>query len=144
MRVTMTQGHETEIDDADCALIDGFHVAAHLSGGKVYARLSRVVSGRRELVYLHRLITGAPPGLDVDHIDGNGLNNRRANLRVVSRTINNLNRPLTRGCYFEARTGRWRADIWAGGIRHRLGRFQTETEARTAYLVKRAEFITGG
>ncbi len=44
------------------------------------------IGGRR--VYLHRFLTDAPEGFAVDHIDGDSLNNCRANLRVVTQTEN--------------------------------------------------------
>ena len=42
-------------------------------------------------VFMHRMIMNAPDGMSVDHIDGNGLNNQRANLRLVSRGQNRSN-----------------------------------------------------
>ncbi|MEG7750695.1 HNH endonuclease, partial [Listeria monocytogenes] len=45
-------------------------------------------------VYLHRQIMGEPSGFEVDHIDGNGLDNRRANLRVASKTQNVRNQRI--------------------------------------------------
>ena len=43
-------------------------------------------------IYIHRLLTNCPKGLDVDHIDRNPLNNKRENLRVVTRAENNKNK----------------------------------------------------
>ena len=47
---------------------------------------------KRKTVYMHRLIMGNPK--EIDHKDGNGLNNRRSNLRVVTHRTNVLNRGI--------------------------------------------------
>jgi len=44
--------------------------------------------------YIHRLVMGFPEGMDVDHINGNGLDNRKENLRVCSRSQNSMNKKL--------------------------------------------------
>jgi hypothetical protein len=84
-------GHVVEFDDN----FDDFvsrHKWAVQRGGKNYYAVT-TINGRR--VAMHRLVIGAPPGVHVDHIDGNGLNNRRANLRICTLTQNLQN-------------GRWR------------------------------------
>lgn len=126
------------IDDADVDVVSKHRWYAHSAGRKVYAKGGPRATG---LVLMHRFLTGSPKGFDVDHINGDALDNRRINLRVTSRTVNNLNRPDTRGCYFEARTGTWRVDLWVEKKRIRLGRYKTEDEARAAYLSARSDAI---
>jgi len=58
------------------------------NNNKHYVRAS--IDGKN--VYIHRLLTGAAKGMDVDHIDGNGMNNTDSNLRVCTRSQNNMNR----------------------------------------------------
>ena len=62
-----------------------------------YASRRRRVNGGQARVYMHRVITAAPPHLHVDHIDGDGLNNVRANLRLVTPKQNSWNRRPSRG-----------------------------------------------
>lgn len=68
-----------------------------LDGGKWYLRPKKYLYGRmnndptRKLVFLHRLIMNPPPGLFVDHINGDKLDNRRQNLRVVNKSQNQMN-----------------------------------------------------
>lgn len=90
-------------------------------------------------LYMHRLIVDAPPGLEVDHIDGNGLNNRRCNLRVCSRRDNLRNmRPRVgtsrfKGVSWNRGDQRWQAEISIDRRRKYLGRFHDEIEAALAY-----------
>ena len=83
---------------------------------------------------MHRVILGVTdPAQIVDHIDGDGLNNTRANLRVVSASENVKNRQKSRaknkcpGAYPES--GKWLAKVCIDYKQHRLGRFDTEAEA---------------
>lgn len=91
-------------------------------------------------VCLHRLILGAHPDKEVDHIDGNGLNNRRANLREVTRAQNEHNKRAPRsntsgqkGVHFHSRDRRWTAQVWIDGKKVHLGTFHDPGEAKRAY-----------
>jgi hypothetical protein len=89
---------------------------------------------------LHRVIMDAPRGLIVDHENGDGLDNRRANLRLATHSQNNCNKPKRKntssrykGVYFDKRRERWLAYIRYNGKRTFLGTFKTEIEAAKAY-----------
>jgi len=79
------------------------------------------------------------PGFDVDHIDGNKLNNRRSNLRVATRSQNSANRGPTggtskfKGVRYCKDKGRYRAEIQADGRYIHLGYFDVEVDAARAY-----------
>lgn len=102
----------------------------------------RVIGLNDRLFFEHRLILilfngPIPEGLDVDHIDGNGLNNRLANLRLVDRSTNNKNMIRRKdntsgqvGVNFER--GAWRARIVMGKKCVQLGRFKSFEEACAA------------
>lgn len=91
----------------------------------------------------HRLaflyITGNWPALGVDHRDGNGLNNRWANLREATKQQNAANTgiPRTNTSGFKGvspcKNGKWRATIRIDGRQRWLGRFDTKEAAYTAY-----------
>ena len=75
--------------------------------------------------------------LVIDHIDRNPSNNRITNLRVTTQQENTINRDWIENClgyYFHKRTGKWKASIQTEGKQKYLGGFNTEKEARTAYL----------
>lgn len=125
------------IDAADVELVRG--VKWHLierKGGR-YVR-SGTPLGR---VRLHRLLTGAPPDMVVDHIDGDPLNNRRCNLRVCSHADNLRNSAkrngtkdsIFKGVSLSGSNGRFRAKIRSHGKQYNLGSFASEEEAARAY-----------
>jgi hypothetical protein len=76
----------------------------------------------------------------LDHINGDKLDNRIANLRLSTNAENSRNRPATRrnstgykGVYLDSYTGRWKAQINVDGKNRNLGRFDTPEEAHAAY-----------
>lgn len=101
---------------------------------KVYARGR--VNGKN--MRMHRLIMDAPANMDIDHINGNGLDNRRSNLRLCTETQNRANtgpqRNNTSGFkgVYKVKTG-WRAAIKIKGKMTGIGTFKTKEEAATAY-----------
>jgi hypothetical protein len=99
---------------------------------KWYAWAWILVEGRKVKRYMHRLITGCPPGLVVDHENGDGLHNWRGNLRVTTHRFNAANccafgEVPYRGVVKEGR--RFRARI---NGKH-IGTFEHAEEAALAY-----------
>ena len=137
--VPLTRGLEAVIDAADAHLvIDRNWSALVTEYGHAYATTSKRVGdeGREQL--MHRHITGCAKGLEVDHIDGNGLNNRRANLRVCTHRENMANQMVFRnnrlglkGVY--AKKGKYYASIEIDRRTVHLGSFDTPAEAAAAY-----------
>jgi hypothetical protein len=145
--ILLTQGQTTIVDDDDFARYG--HLKWHYSHGRAVRRVgkwTRDKSGVKGTVWLHREIMGNPDGLVVDHINGNALDNRRANLRLCTQRENSANQSKTsrgttspyKGVYhssnpksvkkFHAYIGSARA-----GERQHLGSFATELEAAQAY-----------
>ena len=100
---------------------------------------SHRISGRKMTVILARLLMEAPAGTVVDHINGDGLDNRRSNLRITDRLGNARNRhgvnPRTnsRGVRFLPWSGRWQARIRANGKSLALGTAATKEGAQSIY-----------
>ncbi len=97
--------------------------------------------------YMHRLVLNAPSGIEVDHRDGDGLNNRRYNLRLASDSDNKANR----GCQSNNTSGfkgvslqagrYWRVVLKCRGVKHHVGYFPTAIDAARAYDVKAIEIF---
>ncbi len=135
------------VDDQDAPQILNYRWYLHSVGPNRYARGYKKGNRKGGLLYMHRLVLAAAPDQEVDHINGDGLDNRRANLRICSRSQNNMNRLLKspgktsrfKGVY---RSGsRWAAELTLNHKRYRLGRFASETEAALAYAEKAAELF---
>ena len=99
------------------------------------------IGGKRGQVKMHRLINKTILGLDTDHINSKGLDNRKINLRSVSHMQNCHNTgdrknssSKHKGVYFNNHRGRpWKAQIRINGKRICLGTFDTETDAAKAF-----------
>lgn len=125
----------TRVDAADWARMKPFRWC--LTGGYAAAKLP---SGACKL---HRFLLDAPPDLQVDHIDGNGLNNRRDNLRLVSYPQQMQNKKSWgvsghRGVTWDERKRLWRAMVTLDGKRYSGGRHKKLEDAITAVKALRA------
>lgn len=81
-----------------------------------------------------------PTGLDVDHINGKRKDNRIDNLRIVTRQHNMFNCTNAKGYHYEVQTKKYKAEITVGGKNKNLGRFNTEDEAREAYIIAKRQY----
>lgn len=92
----LRNGMSTIVDEADIPLVERHwwnarRAAAMCENWHVYT----FIGGK--ITYLHRLLLNPPEGRHVDHIDRNGLNNSRANLRLCTPSQNNANRAFKGG-----------------------------------------------
>lgn len=137
MQIPLTQGYVSEVDDEDFAFLSSHRWCAHRCGTKVYA-VTRIDG---KTVRMHSLITGYPL---TDHIDGDGLNNRRLNLRRCNRAENMQNSSKGRkhgatsrfkGVRFRRDVHKWEARIQVNGKSFNLGMFDKEEAAAYAYRI---------
>lgn len=147
--VPLTKGFEAVIDVADIPLVAGHNWYVHIPrNGAAYAR--RTLNGcTPSEIRMHRVIAGCPDGMLVDHKDGNGLNNRRSNLRIADHAQNSHNARISsantsgfKGATFHKGTGKWHANIWFDKKRIFLGCFRSPGEAHKAYVAA-SEFFHG-
>ena len=137
---------DIQIDESDLSLMSSY--TWHIHNGYVSHTVSRKTSELCGLpvtstLLLHRLLLNPPADMVVDHISGDKLDNRRANLRICRQSENLLNRTKQlsntssqyKGVYLaKGKILRpWRAEIYYQRHRFHIGYFETEIEAADAY-----------
>ena len=140
-RIKLTKGKSAIIDDDDYERINAYRWSTQVarSGQRFYAvRNEYSKGGSYRRVYMHRFIMDAPEGKEIDHVNGNGLDNRQNNLRVCTSSQNRMNRGPSnasktglKGVFKSC--GKFIAVIGAKGKVKRLGRFDTPEQAAKAY-----------
>mgnify|MGYP003653768617 CR=1 FL=1 len=140
--VPLTQGCTAIIDAADVPLVNGRNWHARKVRNVIYASHKESIGGNWRNANLHRVIMGEPHGWQVDHIDGDGLNNRRNNLRLATfgqnsqnRRINSNNKSGFKGVCFHKHSGKWRGQIRSNYKTISLGYFASPEEAHAAYCL---------
>lgn len=138
IEIPLGHGHATVIDEASYELVRSWKWKRHKSG---YACRNTRINGKDVTIWMHRLILQVPEGLEVDHIDGNPLNNLLSNLRQATHSQNMQNKrrgkqPKNRSGLKGVVTGVnfFYARIRVEGETIRLGRFVTAKAANKAYL----------
>ena len=150
--ISLTKGQVAIVDDADFDWLSQWKWSAQkvaTISGFYAVRWMKKPCGGMSAIPMHRFINGTPDGAHTDHIDGNGLNNCRSNLRTVTALQNQMNKRPNRGGTSPLK-GAWRDDScrnvkkWRSSIRINgrlkyLGRFHTDQEAAAAYAKAAAE-----
>ena len=146
--VTLTKGYTAVIDAEDVYLVDKWNWCAHVEGvnsngqhRNVYAvRGVRCENGKTKIVRLHCELMKS--NYQVDHIDGNGLNCKKENLREATPNQNMMNSRKRidnssghKGVSWSKSAGKWEAYIRNGGKKLYLGIFEDINEASKAYVI---------
>lgn len=133
-QISLTQGKVALVDDEDYERLNRFKWYAQKARNTFYA--FRML-GRGKMVLMHRDILNTPEGMVPDHIDGNGLNNQKSNIRIVTVRQNAQNLHIKKSSRYPGvspQNKAWRARIKINGLNIELGMFPTEEEAHEAYL----------
>lgn len=150
--IQLTRGKVAIVDDEDYDRLHAFKWLAieNRKGGVWYA--ARTISGRRKngtrkggrTILMHREILNTfDRAIETDHINHNGLDNRRQNIRTASASNNRANlikrkkrTSWYKGVSWDKTIKKWRATITHLGKHHFIGRFATENQAAVAYNKK--------
>lgn len=142
-KIELTRGLCAIVDDEDYEMLSKYSWYAHRSGHTYYA--GRAVRKddkdcKKSRVFMHNVLLKTKEGQVVDHVNHDGMDNRKENLRSVTPMQNCWNRlkrktdgMTSRYMGVTKRKDRWRAEIQSHGRNFYLGSYETEEEARDAY-----------
>lgn len=140
-QIPLTQGKFALVDDEDFEELSKVKWRANKGGNTFYAIRSVYFDFISKSFLMHREILGLNYSeFHVDHIDGNGLNNQRSNLRICTHRENMMNRATNKnstshykGVSWARDRKKWRAEIEVDAKRIKIGCFETEKYAARAY-----------
>lgn len=155
VKILLANNQETIVDDCDAHLATITKYKWYLLKGKnkrtgyAYQMFTKP-NGKRSGFFLHHLIIGYPLNdLQVDHINGNGLDNRRSNLRIVTRRQNQQNRfcygnkkSKYTGVYqVNGKKNKWCTQLSYKGKQHHIGMYPTQRKAHEAYELALSNYL---
>jgi hypothetical protein len=136
--VPLTKGKEAIIDAEDAEIV-GRHNWCDSGNGYAFTAV-RLANGKRSLLRMHRLIMNPPEGMQIDHIHGNKLDNRKSQLRFATNSQNNHNQGVRanntsgfKGVTWHTLQNKWNAKIRLNNKLVHLGSFTTAEAAHQAY-----------
>ena len=135
-KIKLTQGMFALVDNCDYPEMSNYRWYALKNGNTWYAARNVGKCPHRKKVLMHRQILGALPGQQCDHMNHNGCDNRRMNIRLCTSAQNRMNeRPRKggsskfKGVSFNKECRKWKAQITLNGKRKHLGYFTKEIDA---------------
>lgn len=141
--IQLTQGFAAIVDDEDFEFLSQWSWCITRNG---YAKRGIMKGGVNDTIYMHRAVIGASADSDVDHANGNKLDNRKANLRIATVSQNGANSKTRicsetgfKGVVFNKKRRKFQAWITLNRRKKYLGQFSTPQEAHAAYSVAAKE-----
>jgi len=139
-KIPLTQGRYAKVDPEDYIWLSQFRWHCKSNLKSIYAVRTVTIAGKSKRVFMHRLIADTPAHLVCDHINHDGLDNRRANLRNCTIRQNNVNSRAAetstskyKGVSWNRRRSKWVTYIKKDGRQKFLGSFTEESQAAKAY-----------
>ena len=142
-RIPLSRGKYAIVDPDDCDTLSRYKWYAVKGGNTFYAVRGQwsKQSKKRLTISMHNVIIETPDGYIVDHINHNGMDNRKANLRPATQAENARNARYPkkntsskyRGVWYNRQTKKWRATISVDRKRKQIGYFTDERDAARAY-----------
>jgi hypothetical protein len=146
--IPLTQGKVAIVDDEDFEKLNRYKWNAGLIGNIWYAKRMVTSNGRRKDMTMHRQLMKKPSGKFIDHINHDGLDNRRENLRICTRSQNNKNHRKLKNntsgmnnVHWYKKSKKWMAYIKKDGKKTHLGLFIDKEEAGRAVDKKAKELF---
>lgn len=143
--IPLSKGMEAIVDDDDFDRLSKWSWFYHKNG---YAMRSYREDGKYKKERMHRVVIDCPVNMDVDHINGNKLDNRKSNLRIATRTQNNANKKMQRnntsgyrGVNWSKQHNKWVAKIQFKRKCIHLGLFENKEDGALAYNKAALEYF---
>lgn len=148
-QIPLTRGKFALVDDEDYERLINFKWNCTTFGYATRSIKNKSTNGKHVVIWMHREIMNTPKGMDTDHIDGDKLNNKKTNLRICTRSQNNMNQKPQRtkysskykGVYFYKKYNKWGSQININKTKHFIGFYENEEEAAYAYNEKSKEMF---
>jgi hypothetical protein len=138
--IPLSRGYEAMIDVEDLPLVEDYNWCAQVYPTVVYAMRKDYSTKPAKTIKMHRVINKTPCDLHTDHENGNGLDNRKDNLRNATLTENLLNRGPRKesksglkGVTWSDTAQKWQARIASDGEEKHLGYFTNKFIAHRIY-----------
>ena len=139
--IQLTQGKVALVDDDMYEYLNQWKWQVNKNGNKFYAVTSWLINGKYRTINMHRLITNNKnTKMHTDHINGDGLDNRKINLRICTTSQNSMNRGLQinnttgfKGVNYDKFSNKFRAQIRVNNIYKNLGYYIDPKDAARAY-----------
>jgi len=141
-RIPLTQGKYAIVDPEDYERLNKYKWHVQRGANTYYACRNSRIGKKRVSIKMHRQILNPPDHLLVDHINRNGLDNRKANLRPATRSQNSMNKPFIktkpssskyRGVSWSKSQKKWNVQIGLNGQHKFIGYFHDQIKAAKAY-----------
>jgi hypothetical protein len=146
----LTKNKKTLVDDNDFDFLNqwSWYWVGKRGSKYGYAERTQRIRGRQTHIKLHRLLANAKKGEQVDHINGDSLDNRRENLRLCSQSQNNANRKILttnksgyRGVSWSNHAKKWRTVFKVNSEQRHLGYFDNIRDAAKAYNLEAKKYF---
>jgi hypothetical protein len=142
-KISLTQDKYAIVDDSDYVFLNKNKWCLNSRPGRKLSYAKRAITlenGKQKFISMHSLLIDTPKGMVVDHIDGDGLNNQRKNLRICSHTQNTRNASLSKrnksgskGIFWNKTNNKWKVSIGVDKKLLHIGYFINKEEAQKAY-----------
>jgi len=141
-RIELSQGYWAKVDVSDYEKLRRYRWRVRKGRNTWYAERSikKEATGKYSRVLMHRDLVRVGEGYVIDHKNGDGLDNRRVNLRIATVSENAANSRLRRnntsgykGVWWDKGKRKYRAGLWAGEKRYHLGYYDSKEDAARAY-----------
>ena len=123
-KIKLTKGKFALVDNEDFEYLNQWkwHLCRDYAIRRQYFKGDKIYARKVKIIWMHRLIINTPPGMETDHINGNGLDNQKNNLRIVTKSQNQHNRKLSKqntsgftGVFWMKESKKWMARTYING-----------------------------